>query len=78
MSGQYAPASGVVQSQVHDDAANVGTQAVQPEATVTTTDAPFTESGEPAEMIDQGIVEPTPTVEQRRFSAPHMEWDATK
>jgi glycogenin glucosyltransferase len=38
----------------------------------------MTEPGEPAENIDQGRVEPTPTVEQRRFSAPHMEWDATR
>jgi glycogenin glucosyltransferase len=38
----------------------------------------MTERGEPAEEIEQGHVEPTPTVEQRRFSAPHMEWDATR
>jgi len=39
---------------------------------------PFTEPGEQGELIGQGIVEPTPTIEQRRFSAPHMEWDATR
>lgn len=38
----------------------------------------MTEPGEPAENIDHGYVQPTPTVEQRRFSAPHMEWDATR
>lgn len=38
----------------------------------------MTEPGEPAENIIQGYVEPAPTVEQRRFSAPHMEWDATR
>lgn len=38
----------------------------------------MTEPGEPAENIDHGYTEPTPTVEQRRFSAPHMEWDATR
>ncbi|EME48507.1 glycosyltransferase family 8 protein [Dothistroma septosporum NZE10] len=38
----------------------------------------MTEPGEPAENISQGYQEPTPTAEQRRFSAPHMEWDATR
>jgi glycogenin glucosyltransferase len=49
-----------------------------PEAVVNTTELPFTEPGEPAENISQGIVEPPPTVEVRKFSAPHMEWDATR
>jgi glycogenin glucosyltransferase len=43
-----------------------------------TVEPPFTEPGETAENIDQGVTEPTPTVEQRRFSAPQMEWDATQ
>jgi glycogenin glucosyltransferase len=43
-----------------------------------TVEPPFTEPGEVAENIEQGVTEPTPTVEQRRFSAPHMEWDATR
>ncbi|KAF2729183.1 nucleotide-diphospho-sugar transferase [Polyplosphaeria fusca] len=47
-----------------------------PEAT--TAELPLSEPGEPVENIDQGILEPTPTVEQRKFSAPHMEWDATR
>jgi glycogenin glucosyltransferase len=49
-----------------------------PEAIVNTTELPFTEPGEPAENISQGIVEPAPTVEVRKFTAPHMEWDATR
>ena len=49
-----------------------------PEAIVNTTELPFTEPGEPAENIGQGIVEPPPTIEVRKFSAPHMEWDATR
>jgi glycogenin glucosyltransferase len=44
----------------------------------TTTEQPLSEPGDLAENIDQGVVEPTPTVEQRKFSAPEMEWDATK
>ncbi|KAF2455924.1 hypothetical protein BDY21DRAFT_365139 [Lineolata rhizophorae] len=52
--------------------------APQPEAAVMTTEPTFTEQGEPAENIQQGIVEPTPTAEQRRFSAPQVEWDATR
>lgn len=50
----------------------------QPEASPVYTEAPFTEPGEPAENIAQGLHEPTPTVQQRRFSAPQMEWDATR
>jgi glycogenin glucosyltransferase len=44
----------------------------------TATEQPLSEPGEMAENIDQGVVEPTPTVEQRKFTAPEMEWDATK
>ncbi|KAF2202383.1 nucleotide-diphospho-sugar transferase [Delitschia confertaspora ATCC 74209] len=51
---------------------------VEPEASVTTTEVPFSDPGEPAENIDQGSLEPTPSVQQRKFSAPEMEWDATK
>lgn len=39
---------------------------------------PMTEPGEPSENLDQGNVQPTPTAEQRIFSAPYMEWDATR
>ena len=49
-----------------------------PESEGTSTGAPFTETGEAAENIAQGLTEPTPTVEVRRFSAPHIEWDATR
>lgn len=52
-------------------------QIIEPEG-VHTPEAPFTEPGEPAENIDMGIIAPVPTVEQRRFSAPQMEWDATR
>ncbi|PVH96754.1 glycosyltransferase family 8 protein [Periconia macrospinosa] len=48
---------------------------VEPEISA---EQPFSEPGEAAENIDQGVIEPTPTAEQRRFSAPQMEWDATK
>lgn len=51
---------------------------VEPEAPITTTEPPLTEPGETAENIDQGLVEPTPTVQQRKFSAPEMQWDATR
>lgn len=44
----------------------------------TATEVPFSEPGELAENIDQGVVEPTPTSQQRKFSAPVMEWDATR
>jgi glycogenin glucosyltransferase len=48
------------------------------EVPTSTVEEPFTEPVEQAEAIDQGIIEPAPTVEQRRFSAPQMEWDATR
>lgn len=48
------------------------------EGATTATEVPFTEAGEQAENIGQGRTEPTPTVEVRKFSAPHMEWDATR
>lgn len=51
---------------------------IEPEAPITTTEPPMTEPGEVAENIDQGVTEPIPTAEQRKFSAPEMEWDATK
>ncbi|KAL1600724.1 glycogenin glucosyltransferase [Paraconiothyrium brasiliense] len=51
---------------------------VESEAPTTSTEMPLTEPGEAAENIDQGLTEPTPTSQQRRFSAPEMEWDATR
>lgn len=49
-----------------------------PEAQAVSTEPSFTERGEEAENIDQGLQEPMPTVQVRKFSAPHMEWDATR
>lgn len=48
------------------------------EAAINTTEAPFTDPSERAEDLTQNLVEPVPTIEVRRFSAPHMEWDATR
>jgi glycogenin len=44
----------------------------------TAVEVPFTEPGEEAENLEQGVTEPVPTIEQRKFSAPQMEWDATQ
>ena len=52
--------------------------AIPHQASVISTDAPFTEPGEEAENIDQGLVAPQPTLEVRKFSAPYAEWDATR
>jgi glycogenin glucosyltransferase len=60
-------ASGTLQSTKHS-----------PEVPNTTTEVPMTEPGEPAENIDSGVTEPTPTEQQRKFSAPEMQWDATR
>jgi len=83
-----APSSGTAQHPIQGVApsteehfqtsAPVPNTVVEPEAIVTPTEPPMTEPGEEAENIDQGVIEPTPTVQQRKFSAPEMEWDATK
>ncbi|KAJ4359228.1 glycogenin glucosyltransferase [Ascochyta clinopodiicola] len=43
-----------------------------------TAEPSMTDPTEAAEDIGQGRVGPTPTVQQRKFSAPEMQWDATK
>ncbi|KAF2817335.1 nucleotide-diphospho-sugar transferase [Mytilinidion resinicola] len=53
-------------------------QIIEPEAPTTSTELPLSDPGETVENIDQGYVEPTPTVDQRKFSAPIMSWDATR
>ncbi|KAI8936649.1 hypothetical protein NX059_007047 [Plenodomus lindquistii] len=50
----------------------------QHEALMITTEPPMTEPGDVAQNIDLGITEPTPTSQQRKFSAPEMQWDATR
>jgi glycogenin glucosyltransferase len=52
--------------------------APSPEIPTITVEEPFIEPIPEAEAINQGIIEPVPTTEQRRFSAPQMEWDATR
>jgi glycogenin glucosyltransferase len=72
-------ASGTAHPQIQvPSSAPVPNILIEPEAPVTTTEPPLGEPGEVAENIDQGVIEPTPTTEQRKFSAPEMEWDATK
>jgi glycogenin glucosyltransferase len=51
---------------------------VPTEASAVTTEPPMTEPRDEIQNIDQGVIEPTPTVEQRKFSAPEMQWDATR
>ncbi|KAF2837745.1 glycosyltransferase family 8 protein, partial [Patellaria atrata CBS 101060] len=52
-------------------------QSGEPEAPPQT-ETPFSEAGEVVDNIETGHTQPVPTVEQRRFSAPQMEWDATR
>ncbi|KAF2686109.1 glycosyltransferase family 8 protein [Lentithecium fluviatile CBS 122367] len=83
--------SSVIQGYVHGEttSADFGTTStqhitpvpeivVEPEAPATSTEMPLSEPGEVSENIDQGVIEPTPTVEQRKFSAPQTAWDATR
>ncbi|KAF7506524.1 hypothetical protein GJ744_011670 [Endocarpon pusillum] len=49
-----------------------------PEAPATTTEEAMGDQPEPVEQIDKQDFEPTSTVEQRRFTAPQMEWDASR
>ncbi|KAJ4311301.1 glycogenin glucosyltransferase [Neodidymelliopsis sp. IMI 364377] len=48
------------------------------DAPAPTAEPSMTDPSEAAEDLDQGLVKPTPTLQQRKFSAPEMEWDATK
>ncbi|KAK3068387.1 hypothetical protein LTS18_000684, partial [Coniosporium uncinatum] len=48
------------------------------EAPAVSAEPQLSDEPEPAEQFDQGLIEPTPTAQQRRFSAPHMDWDATR
>jgi len=48
------------------------------EATAATTESSLTEQTDRAEPVDLGIFQPVPIVQQRPFSAPHMDWDATR
>lgn len=52
----------------------------QPQAPVpiTTVEPSITEPEERHKALDQGRAEPLPTQEQRKFSAPHIKWDATR
>jgi glycogenin glucosyltransferase len=68
--------SGTAQNTGHSQSSASALSSV--EAPVTTTELPMTEPGEVAENIDQGVIEPTPTEQQRKFSAPEMQWDATR
>lgn len=51
---------------------------VEHETPAASAEMPLSEPGEVAENIDQGLTEPIPTSQQRKFSAPQMEWDATR
>jgi glycogenin glucosyltransferase len=48
------------------------------EAPFLTAEAGLSEDRELGEELGQGRIEPTSTAEQRRFSAPQTEWDATR
>ena len=50
----------------------------EPRADMVITEQPFSDRGELVENIDQGRDVPVPTVQQRQFSAPYSEWDATR
>ena len=44
----------------------------------TSLELPLTESSDKAEDLEKGLIEPTPTSEQRKYSAPFNDWDATR
>lgn len=48
------------------------------EAPPTTIEQPMGDQPDTAEQVHQEAFEPAPTVEQRRFSAPHVEWDPAR
>ena len=61
--GRYSPASSPIAA---------------PEASVLAVEGDPAEQRELGEEFGQGRAEPTPTAEQRRFTAPQAEWDATR
>lgn len=73
--GGYRPTSNVVQSYVKGERTDFVHSSGGP---VATAEPSFTDRADSAEEIVLGNVNPTPTAEQRRFSAPHNEWDATR
>jgi len=55
-----------------------GTTNMEPEALVTTTEPDMAETVHPAEELIKGTAQTAPEVEHKTFSAPNMEWDATR
>lgn len=53
-------------------------QITEPGVPATAAEPPLSDPGEISENISQGLVQPTPTAEQRKFSAPTMSWNATR
>lgn len=78
IAGQGHAVQQQVKQEAHPQQESYSTTGYPAEEPAVSTEAPFTEPGEPAENIDQGLQEPIPTVQVRKFSAPHMEWDATR
>lgn len=70
----------LITNQASEDTRNYHTDfsAPEPEASVITTEPDPMEPVEPVEELAKGDVEPVSTIEQREFSAPHTEWDATR
>jgi glycogenin len=54
------------------------TSVAEAEPEVTTTEAPMGDQLEPIEKVTKEDFEPTPTVQQRKFSAPQAEWDPSR
>jgi glycogenin len=48
------------------------------EAPATATEQPMGDQPDTTEQVHQEAFDPVPTVEQRRFSAPHVEWDPAR
>lgn len=85
---QYGPPTNLVQSYVkgETDGSSYGYNATLPlggptpgqEKSVTPAEPSLSDRPEHSEELLQGNVDPTPTSEQRRFSAPQAEWDGTR
>ncbi|KAK3070777.1 glycogenin glucosyltransferase [Teratosphaeriaceae sp. CCFEE 6253] len=60
------------------DAARQKSTLPHSEAPTASTEPLFTDAQSTAEALSQGHIDPTPTSQQRKFSAPSLEWDATR
>ena len=79
-SGQSIKAPQIVQSHVKGEESNYvpGYSSAHPPVIPPPVEEPMGDTSSPGEKAAQDEIEPAPTVEQRRFSAPHSDWEPSR